>query len=103
MERAAVLGELFMAGLKELQAKHDIIGDVRGRGLFLGFELVKDRETKEPAAEEATRIVDMMRDRGVLLSTDGPHHNVIKIKPPMVLSEEDINTTLNSFDKCLSG
>jgi len=102
MERAAELGEIFMTGLKELQAKHDIIGDVRGRGLFLGFELVKDRETKEPAAEEAARIVDMMRDKGVLLSTDGPHHNVIKIKPPMILAEEDIDTTLNSLHECLN-
>ena len=90
-----------MTGLKELQAKYDIIGDVRGRGLFLGFELVKDRETKEPAAEEAARIVDMMRDRGVLLSTDGPHHNVIKIKPPMVLSESDINYTLQQLDETI--
>ena len=90
-----------MAGLKELQAKHDIIGDVRGRGLFLGFESVKDRETKEPAAEEAARIVDLMRDRGVLLSTDGPLHNVIKIKPPMVLSEEDIVSTLKHLDEIL--
>ncbi|MEE3303665.1 MAG: aminotransferase class III-fold pyridoxal phosphate-dependent enzyme [Candidatus Thermoplasmatota archaeon] len=102
MDRASELGERFMTGLRELQAKYDIIGDVRGRGLFLGFELVKDRETKEPAAEEAARIVDMMRDRGVLLSTDGPHHNVIKIKPPMVLSEEDVNSTLNHFEQTLT-
>ncbi len=86
-----------MTGLKELQTKHDIIGDVRGRGLFLGFELVKDRETKEPAAEEAARIVEMMCDRGILLSTDGPHHNVIKIKPPMVISDGDIDETLDSL------
>ena len=102
MKRATELGERFMDGLKELQAKHDIIGDVRGRGLFLGFELVKDRETKEPAAEEAARIVDMMRDRGVLLSTDGPHHNVIKIKPPMVLSEEDIDSTIKHLDETIN-
>ena len=101
MERAAELGERFVVGLKELQAKHDIIGDVRGRGLFLGFELVNNRDTKEPATEEASRIVDMMRDRGILLSTDGPHHNVIKIKPPLVLSEGDINTTLDSLHECL--
>ena len=101
MQSAAELGERFKDGLKELQVKHDIIGDVRGRGLFLGFELVKDRETKEPAAEEAARIVDMMRDRGVLLSTDGPHHNVIKIKPPMVLSKEDVDMTLHLLNESL--
>ena len=98
MERAAELGNRFMTSLRELQAKHDIIGDVRGRGLFIGFELVKDRETKEPAAEEAARIVGMMRDRGVLLSTDGPHYNVIKIKPPMVLNKADIDTTLKHLN-----
>jgi len=101
MERASVLGEQFMTGLKDMQAKHDIIGDVRGRGLFLGFELVKDRETKEPAADEAARIVDLMRDRGVLLSTDGPQHNVIKIKPPLVLTKEDIKTTITQLDSVL--
>ena len=91
-----------MTGLKELQAKHDIIGDVRGRGLFIGFELVKDRETKEPAAEEAARIVDLMRDKGVLLSTDGPHHNVIKIKPPMVITDVDVEKTVDLLNTCLS-
>jgi len=98
MKRAAELGEQFMAGLKELQAKHDIIGDVRGRGLFIGIELIKDRETKEPAAEEADRIVDLMRDQGVLLSTDGPKHNVIKIKPPLVINESDIDSVLSLMD-----
>ena len=101
MERAAELGEQFMIGLKELQAKHDIIGDVRGRGLFLGFELVKDRETKEPAAEEAAKIVDKLRDKGVLLSTDGPHHNVIKIKPPLVINQTDIENVLTNLDEVL--
>ena len=99
MDRASELGERFMVGLKELQAKYDIIGDVRGRGLFLGIELVKDRGTKEPAAEEAARIVDMMRDKGVLLSTDGPHHNVIKIKPPMVLSEKDVSLSIQLLEE----
>ena len=101
MERAAELGERFVVGLKELQAKHDIIGDVRGRGLFLGFELVKDRETKEPAAEEAAKIVDKLRDKGVLLSTDGPHHNVIKIKPPLVINQTDIENVLTNLDEVL--
>ena len=64
---------------------------------------VKDSETKEPAAEEAARIVDMMRDRGVLLSTDGPYHNVIKIKPPMVVNEFDIVTTLSHIHDVLNG
>ena len=102
MARAEQLGGRFMQRLVELQDKHPIIGDVRGRGLFLGFELVSDLSTLEPATEEAGQLVNEMRRRGVLLSTDGPHHNVIKIKPPMVLNEEDIETTLEHLDEVLT-
>jgi len=102
MQRATELGERFMVGLRELQERYSIIGDVRGRGLFLGFELVRDRETQEPATEEAARLVDEMCARNVLLSTDGPHHNVIKIKPPMVLSKGDVDTTLSLLNESLS-
>ena len=94
--------ERFMVGLRELQERYPIIGDVRGRWLFLGFELVRDRETQEPATEEAARLVDEMCARNVLLSTDGPHHNVIKIKPPMVLSKGDVDTTLSLLNESLS-
>ena len=103
MQRATELGERFTTGLRELQGRHPIIGDVRGRGLFLGFELVRDQDTLEPAAEEAERVINEMRDRGVLLSTDGPLHNVIKIKPPMVLTEDDVDTALDHLDEVLSG
>jgi 4-aminobutyrate aminotransferase-like enzyme len=102
MQRAEALGERFMAGLRDLQSKHPIIGDVRGRGLFLGFEMVRDRDTLEAAAEEAQALVGEMRERGVLLSTDGPLHNVIKIKPPMVLNEADIDLTIDLLDEVLS-
>ena len=102
MGRAEQLGGHFLQGLVELQDRHPIIGDVRGRGLFLGFELVSDLSTLEPATEEAGQLVNKMRRRGVLLSTDGPHHNVIKIKPPMVLNEEDIDTTLEHLDEVLT-
>jgi 4-aminobutyrate aminotransferase-like enzyme len=102
MQRATELGERFMVGLRELQERYPIIGDVRGRGLFLGFELVRDRETQEPATEEAARLVDEMCARNVLLSTDGPLHNVIKIKPPMVLSKGDVDTTLSLLNESLS-
>lgn len=101
-QRARKLGEHFLEGLRALQEKHEIIGDVRGRGLFLGIEFVRDRETLEPADEEACDIVDAMRERGVLLSTDGPLHNVIKIKPPLVLDENDIDMTLRLLDDVLS-
>jgi len=100
--RARVLGERFCNGLHTLQNTHACIGDVRGNGLFLGIELVEDRGTKEPAAALASQVVNAMCDRGVLLSTDGPLHNVIKIKPPMVLSEADIDMTLRLLDGVLS-
>jgi 4-aminobutyrate aminotransferase-like enzyme len=102
MGRARELGERLLHGLRELQARHPIIGDVRGRGLFLGFEMVRNQETLEPAADEAQALVDFMRDRGVLMSTDGPLHNVIKIKPPMVLNGEDVEITLKLLDEGLT-
>lgn len=102
MERASELGLRFREGLLSLKDFHEIIGDVRGRGLFLGFEMVRDRKTLEPASREASATVDSMREMGVLMSTDGPLHNVIKIKPPMVLNEEDVDETLSKLDFSLS-
>jgi 4-aminobutyrate aminotransferase-like enzyme/Ser/Thr protein kinase RdoA (MazF antagonist) len=99
--RAAELGARFIAGLEDLRGRHALIGDVRGRGLFLGIELVRDHETLEPADAEAAAIVNAMKDRGVLLSTDGPLHNVIKIKPPLVLSEDDVDMALRVLDDVL--
>ena len=64
--------------------------------------MVRDQDTLEPAADEAQALVDFMRDRGVLMSTDGPLHNVIKIKPPMVLNEEDVEITLRLLDEGLT-
>ncbi|MEE2895933.1 MAG: aminotransferase class III-fold pyridoxal phosphate-dependent enzyme, partial [Planctomycetota bacterium] len=90
-------------GLHRLEERHEIVGDVRGRGLFLGFELVRDRTTLEPADAEATALVNAMRERGVLLSTDGPLHNVIKIKPPLVVDEGDVDMTLRLLDDVLAG
>ena len=100
-QRAFDLGTHFLNGLKDLMNKHEIIGDVRGSGLFIGVELVRDRETLEPAAKEADELIQQMRSRGILLSTDGPHHNVIKIKPPLVLNIDDIDMVLRSFDDIL--
>ena len=100
-ERARVLGDRFLAGLRDLMTRHPLIGDVRGTGLFIGVELVRDRTTLEPADTEASDVVNRMRDRGVLLSTDGPLHNVIKIKPPMTLAEADVEMTLRQLDDVL--
>ena len=102
MENARVVGERFQDGLRELAASHPIIGDVRGLGLFIGAELVRDPETREPATEEASAIVNEMRERGILLSTDGPFENVIKIKPPLVFTAEDADRVVGELGAVLA-
>lgn len=101
-ERAARLGKRMLEGLRALQSKHELIGEVRGLGLFVGIEFVRDHDSLEPAKEEATEFVNRMKSRGILLSTDGPFGNVIKIKPPMVLDEGDIDMFVRSCDAVLS-
>ena len=101
-EHARVTGSLLLAGLRELQASHDPIGDVRGAGLFVGFELVADRGERTPDASLASELVNRAAERGVLLSTDGPDHNVIKIKPPMVFSAADAERLVETVDTVLS-
>jgi len=100
-ENARIVGGGLLQTLRGLMARHPIIGDVRGAGLFLGIELVHDRATLEPAAEEAGRVVDSLRDRGILAGTDGPHHNVIKIRPPLVFSAEDAALLVAVLDEVL--
>ena len=101
-ENARRTGLTFKRGLQELMAKHPLIGDVRGMGLFLGVELVRDATTLEPAAEEAAHIIECMKDHGILLSTDGPLHNVLKIKPPIVFNEDHAGIVLETLDRVLS-
>lgn len=96
------VGEKLLDGLRELQKQYEIIGDVRGSGFFLGAELVRSRDTFEPATSEADRIVNRMRDEGILIGADGPFHNVLKIRPPMPFSVADADrliTTLHSVLK----
>ena len=75
--------------LRPFSERYPLVGDVRGSGLFLGVELVRDRETLEPADAEASYVANRMRERGILMGTDGPHHNVLKIRPPMPFDEHD--------------
>lgn len=93
-QNAKEVGTVLIDGLNKLKENYSIIGDVRGIGLFLGFELVKDRSTLEPAADQATYLVNRMRDFGILMSTDGPLLNVIKIKPPMCITVENAKEIL---------
>jgi 4-aminobutyrate aminotransferase-like enzyme/Ser/Thr protein kinase RdoA (MazF antagonist) len=98
---AANVGEKLLAGLRSLMARHEIIGDVRGSGFFLGVELVRNRETLEPATAQADIIVNGMRDAGILIGTDGPFHNVLKIRPPMPFSANDADRLITTFAEIL--
>jgi len=98
-ENALRMGVQIKQGLKDLQTRYPIIGEVRGEGLFLGMELV--HEDLQPAAEEATYLVNRLREHGILLSTDGPDHNVIKIKPPMCIDQRNVDFLLRTMDKVL--
>lgn len=97
---ALAVGEHLLTGLRELQQQHEIIADVRGSGLFLGVELVKD---SAPATHEANRIANRMREEGILLATDGPFHNVVKIRPPMPFSHTDADQLLTTLGELLPG
>lgn len=91
-------GEQLLDGLEQLKSKHSLIGDVRGRGLFLGVELVRDADSLEPAAFEADYVINRLKEHCILAGTDGPHHNVIKLRPPMVFTAEDGDVLLAALD-----
>ncbi|UWU24469.1 aspartate aminotransferase family protein (plasmid) [Rhizobium sp. CB3060] len=103
IENARNVGEYTRDAFKQLAQKYSIIGDVRGSGLFMGTEFVLDRQTKEPAAAEATRIVNAMRERGVLMGKIGIHQCATKIRPPMPFSKDNADFMLSIFDDVLAG
>jgi 4-aminobutyrate aminotransferase-like enzyme/Ser/Thr protein kinase RdoA (MazF antagonist) len=98
-DNAKVVGEHWLEGLRGL--RNPLIGDVRGLGLFLGIELVKDRETLAPAAKEASRVVNHLRELGILTGTDGPHHNVIKLRPPLCFTKRDAELVVEVLGEVL--
>jgi 4-aminobutyrate aminotransferase-like enzyme/Ser/Thr protein kinase RdoA (MazF antagonist) len=99
--RALDTGEHLMRGLRALQAVHPSLGDVRGLGLFVGVELVRDEASRQPAGPAAGLVANRMRDLGVLVSTDGPFHNVLKIKPPMCFTVADADRLVETLDRVL--
>jgi 4-aminobutyrate aminotransferase-like enzyme len=96
------VGASLLTGLGSLRDRHHLVGDIRGSGLFFGVELVKDRETLEPAAAEASYVVNRMRHEGVLVGTDGPLRNVLKIRPPMPFGDPDADRLVQTLDDVLS-
>ncbi len=101
-QQARELGGYLNGRLLELQDKHPVIGQVRGLGLMLGVELVKNRQTKEPAAAETADVVERAKDRGLLLGKGGLYGNVIRIKPPMCITREDCDFMVDCLDTCFA-
>jgi 4-aminobutyrate aminotransferase-like enzyme len=99
--KAEKMGRFWYEKLDELKEKHSIIGDIRGKGLFIGVELVKDRKTKERASREAARVIAECQNRGVLFALSNWPANVIKIKPPLVITETLSSQALEVFDEVL--
>ena len=97
-----MVGGTLKANLASLAMRHECIGDVRGRGLFLGIEFVGDRMARTPSPEIARYVANRAAELGILLSTDGPDHNVIKIKPPMTFSQSDAERLVGTLDRILS-
>ncbi len=102
VENAATTGNYVLQAFQELQSKHELIGDVRGRGLFFGIDLVSERETKEPDAVSAKRIVNELRNKGILMSKIGEHDNVLKLRPPLCFLTEHADLLVSTLDDVLS-
>ena len=103
VERGAELGDYFKARLLELQQEHHLIGEVRGLGMMVGVEFVRDRETREPATEEGARVVDGLLQRGVIATNyGGSYHNVLKMSPPLVITQEQLDCAIEALNESLS-
>ncbi len=101
-QKAKELGARFRTGLDRLAATHQLIGDVRGMGLMLGVELVRDRRTKEPAKQEALAVLEHCREHGVLIGKGGLASNTLRITPPMCLTADDVDYALDVLDLALT-
>jgi len=102
IDNARRTGAHLRDGLKNLMARHALIGDVRGVGLAVGVELVRDRRTLEPAGEETVRLLNLIRDEGVLMGGEGKFGNVLKIRPPIVFARDDADLAIGALDRALS-
>jgi 4-aminobutyrate aminotransferase-like enzyme len=96
-QNALTVGEHLKAGLQSIAAQHEILGDIRGHGLFLALDLVANRDSREAAGSAARRIVNELRNRGILTNTIGPHGNILKLRPPLVFSRENADLFLQEF------
>ncbi|MFZ8763471.1 aspartate aminotransferase family protein [Enterococcus diestrammenae] len=102
LENANARGEQLQNGLRELATRYSLIGDVRGLGLMVGAELVTDRKTLAPAADQVDVILEKMKDRGILVGKNGENRNVLAMQPPLVITEEDVAFFLQNLDEVLT-
>jgi len=96
------MGRILFDGLAELTAKHRLIGEVRGKGLMCGVELVRDRRTKEPAAAETIKVMELCKDAGVLVGRGGYLNNVLRLTPPLIVNADDVRRALRALDGALT-
>ncbi|MGB7766093.1 MAG: aminotransferase class III-fold pyridoxal phosphate-dependent enzyme, partial [Candidatus Acidiferrales bacterium] len=101
-ENTYVVGGYFRKCLEELKEKHALVGDVRGMGMMEALELVKNRQTKEPAPEATNQLLDRARDNGLLIGKGGLYGNIIRMAPPMNISESDVDEGIRLLDKSFS-
>jgi 4-aminobutyrate aminotransferase len=102
VDRSRTEGEYFRTRIEALQARHPLIGDVRGRGMMVAIEVVKDRATKEPASEEGKRVIARLLQKGIMCTNyGGPYRNVLKMSPPLVITREQLDLAIDAIDRSL--
>ncbi|MCH8907049.1 MAG: aminotransferase class III-fold pyridoxal phosphate-dependent enzyme, partial [Candidatus Heimdallarchaeota archaeon] len=102
IENAEKIGKLFFDELENTQKKFEIIGDVRGKGLMIGIELVKDRSTKTPAKEAVDKIGKYLQKEGILIGQGGFYGNVLRLQPPLVITEDQANRVMSKLNAALA-
>jgi 4-aminobutyrate aminotransferase-like enzyme len=102
MDNAHTVGQHFRQGLEGLKDKYDLIGDVRGMGLMQALELVKDRNTKEPAPQETNRVLDEARRAGLIIGKGGLYGNAIRMSPPLNIGKADVDEAIRMLDKAFA-
>lgn len=101
-ENAEKMGTLLVERMKEMESKHEIIGDVRGKGLMIGVEIVKSKKTKEPNPDQCKKIRELCADHGLIVGGGGFWSNVIRIMPPLTIREEHVSQAMEAFEKAVT-
>ena len=97
-ERAYKIGNSLYRGLKDLEDRYEVVGEVRGKGLMIGVELVKDGESKAPSPEAASQVMEICKERGLLIGRGGLYGNVLRLSPPLVITEDDAARAVETLE-----